>query len=251
MTVVLIADASKPSLVMTSEVFKDKVLGTVVDFTQTGKDTIAYLQEKTPDICIVDFDLPDTDGPALYEAIRKIYKGPVLITAYPDPFVEEAIKNNLFAFNDACSWVRKPVKFDDLSEKIDRFLLSGHRVSKRYSTQVSTQLISKAAGRGKRAPKVEGHVIDMSFGGARIRCGSTLKVKETEELTLSLSIPDSMPRKEKTVKTSKLAETKIKATVAWTSSDGEIGVQFSRLTDVQKKNLEDYFRVYENQKIDK
>lgn len=248
MTVVLIADASKPSLVMTSEVFKDKILGATVEVTENGKDTIAYLQEKSPDMCVVDFDLPDTDGPALYETIRKIYSGPVLITAYPDSFVEEAINSNLFAFNDACSWVRKPVRFDDLSEKIDRFLLGKHRVSKRYDAEVSTQLISKASGRGKRAPKVEGRVIDMSFGGARIRCGSAMKVAPLQELTLSLAIPEDLSKKDHLTMTGRNPETKIKATVAWQKEGGEIGVQFSRLTDVQKKNLENYFRFQESQK---
>ena len=64
MTTVLIVDACKPSLVMTSEIFKDKMSGTIVDVAQSGKETIEYLADKTPDLCVIDFDLPDVDGPA-------------------------------------------------------------------------------------------------------------------------------------------------------------------------------------------
>ncbi|MDQ3233432.1 MAG: response regulator, partial [Pseudobdellovibrionaceae bacterium] len=73
MTTVLIADSCKPSLVMTSEVFKDKIMGTVVDVAATGKEALDYLTARRPDLCVVDFDLPDVDGPALVEAMRKVY----------------------------------------------------------------------------------------------------------------------------------------------------------------------------------
>ena len=132
MTTILIADSCKPSLVMTSEVFKDKILGTVVDVAMSGKDALDYLVTKRPDLCVVDFDLPDVDGPALVEAMRKLYDGPILLTAYPSEIVKQAVEEHLFTSNDASAWISKPVSFDDLSEKIDRFLLSKHRLEKRF-----------------------------------------------------------------------------------------------------------------------
>ena len=77
MTTVLIVDACKPSLVMTSEILKDRISGTIVDVSISGRDAIDYLAEKRPDICVIDFDLPDVDGPALVEAMRKIYDGKI------------------------------------------------------------------------------------------------------------------------------------------------------------------------------
>ncbi len=246
MTTVLIADCCKPSLVMTSEVFKDKITGTIVDVALTGKDALEYLGQQSPDLCVVDFDLPDVDGPALIEAIRKIYHGPILMTAYPDRMVEEAVDDHLFYFNDASQWVSKPINFDELSEKIDRFLIEGFRIGKRFESQMNTQLIAKAAGRGKRAPKVQGTILNLSLGGACIKLEGAMKMKKAQELTMTISLPADGKKKAKasakraTVPTG--GETKIKAMVAWTNGKGEVGLQFTRLTDLQKRGLEDYFR---------
>ena len=245
MTTVLIADCCKPSLVMTSEVFKDKIAGTIVDVALTGKDALEYLAKQAPDLCVVDFDLPDVDGPALIEAIRKIYHGPILMTAYPDHMVEEAVDDHLFYFNDASQWISKPINFDELSEKIDRFLVEGFRIGKRFESKMDTQLIAKAAGRGKRAPKVQGTILNLSLGGACIKLDGSMKMKKAQELTMTLSLPAHGKKKtgaKRSATTALGGETKIKATVAWTNTKGEVGLQFMRLTDLQKRGLEDYFR---------
>ena len=247
MTTVLIADACKPSLVMTSEVFKDKIVGTVVDVATTGKDALDYLAAKRPDLCVVDFDLPDVDGPALVEAMRKLYDGPILLTAYPSDMVKQAVEETLFAFNDASAWIAKPVNFEILAEKIDRFLLGKHRLERRFSTEFLTQLVAKAAGRGKRAPKVGGKVLNMSLGGACIKIQGPLKVKKAQELTMSIQLPsgedeEGKESKKKKIPSPSATEAKIKAKVAWINSRGEIGLQFAKLTDIQKKQLEIFFK---------
>lgn len=38
------------------------------------------------------------------------------------------------------------------------------------------------------------------------------------------------------------AESKIKAKVAWINSKGEVGLQFGKLSDIQRKQLEIYFK---------
>jgi CheY-like chemotaxis protein len=245
MTTVLIADSCKPSLVMTSEVFKDKIMGTVVDVAQTGKEALDYLLARRPDLCVVDFDLPDVDGPALVEAMRRVYNGPILMTAFPSDIVKQAVVDNLFAYQDASAWIPKPVNFDDLSEKIDRFLVSKHRLERRFVVSFTTQLVGKAAGRGKRAPKVDGKVLNISLGGALVKITGPLKVKKSQELTLSIELPEQdcdgkvNVRKKKTLAG---AESKIKAKVAWINAKGEVGLQFGKLSDVQRKQLEVYFK---------
>lgn len=244
MTTVLIADACKPSLVMTSEVFKDKIMGTVVDVATTGKDALQYLTEKRPDLCVVDFDLPDVDGPALVEAMRKIYDGPILMTAFASDIVKQAVEDNLFTCNDASQWIRKPVSFEDLAEKIDRFLIGKYRLERRFDTTFNTQLVGKATGRGKRAPKVGGTVVNISMGGACVKLDGSLKMKKAQELTMSIEIPE--PKGKSTTKkkggASAAAEAKIKAKVAWISPKGEIGLQFAKLSDLQRKVLENFFK---------
>jgi len=238
MTTVLIADACKPSLVMTSEVFKDKITGTIVDVVMTGKDAMDYLLKNQPDLCVVDFDLPDVDGPSLIEAIRKVYAGPILMTAYPDKMVEKAVSDHLFAFNDASEWISKPINFEQLSKKIDRFLVDGFRLGRRFLSDMETQLVAKASGRGKRAPKVQGKILNLSLGGAKIKLTGNLKMKKSQELTMTLTLPMAEVLKPTPV----TGETKIKAKVAWINGKGEVGLQFARLTDLQRKGLENYFR---------
>lgn len=244
MTLVLIVDACKPSLVMTSEVFKDKVAGTIVDVATTGKDALEYLAIKKPDLCVVDFDLPDVDGPALVEAMRRVYSGPILMTAFPNAIVKQAVEDNLFAYSDASAFIEKPVSFDSLSEKIDRFLISKYRLEKRFDTTFNTELIGKAAGRGKRAPKVSGTIVNISLSGACVKLETGAKVKKTQELIMSIELPaNPSDKKKKAASTTNSSEAKIKATVAWINTRGEVGLHFARLSDIQKRVLENYFRI--------
>jgi len=256
MTKILIADACKPSLVMSSEVFKDKIPGALVFVAGTGELCLEMAESEKPDLILVDFDLPDVDGASLISALRKVYNGPVLMTAFPDTVVAEAVNDLLFTSNDASGWISKPVKFDVLSEKIDRFLLEGQRLGKRFDAGLQTQIIAKAEGRGKRAPKATGIVENISLGGALIRLDGPMKLKKSQELTVSIAFPvegapkvavakkatsKKTPRTRATTAKVKTTETKIKVTVAWSRKD-EIGVQFGKLTELQRKGLESYLR---------
>lgn len=290
MTTVLIADACKPSLVMSSEIFKDKIPGAIVLVAATGKDCLDILQAQNPDICVVDFDLPDADGVSLVAAMRKVYKGPILLTAYPDAVVSAAVSTELYAFNDASGWIRKPVKFDDLSAKIERFLLNKYRLGRRFDVKLKTQVVGKGAGRGKRSPKVAGKIVNLSLGGVCIEFDQVFKVKGGQEIVISLPLParaggssavevavieasqTEKPSKatkpvkgEKTKKASRIgamaaeadveltlatagpirrgAEAKVKATVCWLDdSSRTAGLQFGKLTEVQRRGLENLLR---------
>jgi len=265
MPIILIVDACKPSLVMSSEVFKDKIAGSTILVAGTGKHCLEILNGGAkPDMCVVDFDLPDSDGITLIHAIRRTYKGPILLTAYPDKIVEEAVKSDLFAWGDAGAWLQKPVKFDALSEKIDQFLLDKHRLGKRFGLQMETLVIGKGAGRGKRAPKVTGRIVNISLGGACIEFDTPMRVKSGEEMLVALSLPGTPGKEEPRAKEAKkmlkpaakgraaattrkapkpAPETRVKCTICWMDKKYTMaGVQFGRLTDVQKKGLEELLR---------
>ena len=265
MTTILIADASKPSIVMTSEAIKDKIAGTVVLIAGTGKACLELVATRAPDLCVVDFDLPDVDGPSLVHALRKIYQGPILMTAYPGDMVNDAVSKELSMCNDASGWIAKPVKYDALSEKLEKFLVEKHRLGKRFETALQSQIVGRASGRGKRAPKVKGRVINLSLGGACVRIDGPLKAKKAQEFTLSIAFPKEVqpgkpgkkPEKAKPAtkgKTSKATkgrvtppkvptvEAKFRARVAWISPGGQIGLQFGKLTEVQKKGLESFLK---------
>ncbi|MDA9951618.1 response regulator [Oligoflexaceae bacterium] len=256
---ILIADSSKPGVVMTSEVFKDKISGAQVFIAHNGEQTIEIVKAEKPDLVMVDFDLPDVDGATLITALRGIYKGPVLLTAFEDDVLKQAVSDMLFAYNDASGWIPKPVKFDVLAEKIETFLIDGKRLGRRFDTELDSMVIGKAEGRGKRAPKVNGTLVNISLGGALINLdGTPMKMKKSQEVTLSFCMPSSKPaktakkatkkvtkkaaKKTKTTSRSKKGvETKIKAEVAWYTKE-EVGLRFTKLSDVQKRGLESFLR---------
>ena len=253
---VLIADASKPSLVMTSEIFKDKMPGTSVIIAGTAAECLEKVKEEKPDLVLVDFDLPDADGPSLVMALRKVYKGPILMSAFPDPTVRKLAEEALFTSNDAGAWLKKPIKFDELGVLIEKFLVEGQRLGRRFDTELESKLIAKAAGRGKRAPKVNGIVTNISLGGAKLLIESPTEFEAQQEVTLSVQIPKnvelkieaSSKTKKKTTKktttksrTTPTSETKFKAEIAWYTKRA-VGVRFTKLSDIQKKGLESYLR---------
>jgi CheY-like chemotaxis protein len=273
MPIILIADACKPSLVMSSEVFKDKITGATILVATTGRQCLEILAEHKPDMCVVDFDLPDADGITLIHAMRKTYRGPILLTAYPEKIVEEAVRSDLFAFNDAGGWIPKPVKFDVLAAKIDQFLLDKFRLGRRFDIELDTMIIGKGAGRGKRAPKVTGKITNVSLGGVCIELDEPMRMKNGEEMLLALDLPaeliaQSTPKpvaKKPPVRVGNFAkgagknargtlappkkqprvipDARVKCTVAWVDRKGlKVGFQFARLSDVQKRSLEDLLR---------
>lgn len=237
MSTVLIVDPSKPSLVMSSEVFKDKIPGITVLVANTGQQALDILEQRAsagsaaPDLCVVDFDLPDTDGITLIHMLRKNFRGPIMLTAYPDNVVKNAVAEELFAYDDAGMWIRKPIRAEDLNEKIDRFLVGKFRVQRRFDFTPKTRLLGKSAGRGKRTPKFPGQIVNISVGGACVQLSGAVKLKIGDEVSIELPIP----KVEK-----KGAETaQIKSQVVWRTNDGKrIGITFDKLSDPGRKGLE-------------
>ena len=247
MTNILLCDASKPSIVMTSEVFKDKLPGSFVMVASTGKDALEMLDTFKADMCVVDFDLPDVDGPTLIEMMRKKFDGPILLTAFADDIVKEAVNNHLFTYNDAGTVIAKPVTFQVLSEKIDLFLVEKYRLDKRFDSEFCAQIVAKAAGRGKRAPKASGRVVNISMGGVCVELDEeSMKIKRSQEVTMTISTPAAKRAKKGTpLRAEVQCETKIKGTVAWVQDREKLGVRFTKQSDMQRKELIAFLRLAE------
>jgi CheY-like chemotaxis protein len=188
-----IIDSSKPSLVMTSEVFKDKIPGSLVSYSLTAKEGLLHLQAKSsdqlPDVLVVDFNLPDADGVMLIKELRKFYKGPIFMTAYPDKIVDLAVQEELFHYHDACCWVPKPIRFDALEARIEQFVVNRHRLGKRFDVDFPTLLVGKGEGRGKRAPKFDGRLVNISLGGLCVSLSESAKIKRNDEFTITMAVP--------------------------------------------------------------
>lgn len=131
---ILIADASKASLVMTSEVFKDHFPGVQVVVARTSADAIELAKTAGElDAFIIDYDLPDRDGAFTAARLKKMFSQPILITAFDRPDVQESIDRDLSAFDDCLSWLKKPVKPELVVSLAQRFIEGQHRCQRRLN----------------------------------------------------------------------------------------------------------------------
>lgn len=134
---ILIADASKASLVMTSEVFKDHFPGVQVVVARTSSDAIELAKTAGElDAFIIDYDLPDRDGAYTAARLKKMFTQPILITAFDRPDVQESIDRDLSAFDDCLSWLKKPVKPELVVSLAQRFIEGKHRCQRRLSCSI-------------------------------------------------------------------------------------------------------------------
>lgn len=134
---ILIADASKASLVMTSEVFKDHFPGVQVVVARNSADAIELAKSAGElDAFIIDYDLPDRDGAYTAARLKKMFSQPILITAFDRPDVQESIDRDLSAFDDCLSWLKKPVKPELVVSLAQRFIEGKHRCQRRLSCSI-------------------------------------------------------------------------------------------------------------------
>jgi len=134
---ILIADASKASLVMTSEVFKDHFPGVQVVVARTSADAIELSKTSGElDAFIIDYDLPDRDGAYTAARLKKMHQHPILITAFDRPDVHESIDRDLAAFDDCLSWLKKPVKPELVVSLAQRFIEGKHRCQRRLACSI-------------------------------------------------------------------------------------------------------------------
>jgi len=134
---ILIADASKASLVMTSEVFKDHFPGVQVVVARTSADAIEAAKSAGElDAFVIDYDLPDRDGAYTAARLKKQFTQPVLITAFDRLDVQENIDRELSAFDDCLSWIKKPVKPEMVVSLAQRFIEGKHRCQRRVDCSI-------------------------------------------------------------------------------------------------------------------
>ncbi|MDD9950819.1 MAG: response regulator [Zetaproteobacteria bacterium] len=282
MTVILIVDSFKPSVVMTSEICKDRLLGVRVVVASSGAETLEAVSRQPFDLIIVDFDLPDVDGPTLIRHLRGVYTGPVLMTAYPEKIVEVAVAEELFAFNDASGWIRKPIKAEDLQEKVQFFLTEGKRIYRRFDVQMPATI--KVANEKKnaktRTTAIKAKLVNLGLGGILVEVPEGSKMKKGESVAVQLNLEEMGPlvvnKVEKTAVTKAkvmkkvvgskkkvLAQhakksdldsfpkslNRIKAHVVWSDADkGCAGLYFDRLTKSHVQTLNRVLRfVYANE----
>lgn len=131
---ILIADSSKASLVMTSEVFKDHYPGVQVLVARSSTEALELAKHNDGvDAFIIDFDLPDADGAQTAFRLKKLYSTPVLITAFDRPEVVKSIESSLRQYADCQSWLKKPVNPEVVIAVAQRFCDGKIRAQKRVT----------------------------------------------------------------------------------------------------------------------
>ena len=127
---ILIADASKASLVMTSEVFKDHYPGVQVVVARSSAEAIEIAKHHEGlDAFVIDFDLPDFDGAQTAQRLKKLYSIPILITAFDTPEVVNTIETSLKQYADCQSWLKKPVNPEIVIAVAQRFCDNKNRTT--------------------------------------------------------------------------------------------------------------------------
>ncbi len=105
--------------------------------------------------------------------------------AYPDANVQNAVDADLFFYDDASAWLQKPVRFEALAEKIDRYLLQARRTTKRFNAQAPVQVMIKEAGKS-RAAKVDASLVNLSISGACLTLDG-VRTKKRQEIALTFN----------------------------------------------------------------
>ena len=135
---ILKADASKASLVMTSEVFKDHFPGVQVVVARTSAECLELVKTtENVDAYVIDFDLPDRDGAWTAARLKKQHaQTPVLITAFDRPDVHNVIEEELAAYDDCLNWLRKPVKAETVVAVAQRYCEGKYRTQRRLASAI-------------------------------------------------------------------------------------------------------------------
>ena len=233
MTKLLIADSGKASLVMSTEVFKVKIAGIAISVAKNGRDFLQMLPEIEPDIGIVDFDLPDVDGTTLIKYAQEIVAVPILLTAYLDDRVREVINHELFAYEQEGICIEKPINVKKMAATIDRFLIAGKRILKRFQAKGDLKLLH---GSGKQGITIKGNLINLSIGGACLQYTVEIDSHINDRaITLAMYLPP--PGSSRTM-------TKLPGKICWIDTEKKLlGIKFNQLSDSRRRALEKSLRL--------
>ncbi len=112
---VLLVDDEEEFVKSLAERVRMRELGS--EIALNGKEALAKLAEKLPDVMILDFHLPGIDGLTVLEQVKKTYPEVqvVMLTAHGTPELEKKARD-LGAFD----YLQKPVGIDKLTKTIEK-----------------------------------------------------------------------------------------------------------------------------------
>jgi CheY-like chemotaxis protein len=114
MTTILYVDDHPPARLLMSAIIAE-----LTDFSlltaATGAEAIEATKSHTPDLYILDVDLPDTDGILLAEHLNRVHTAPVLlVSAYAESIEIDTLPDFIHTY------IAKPIDPDAVVETIRR-----------------------------------------------------------------------------------------------------------------------------------
>jgi CheY-like chemotaxis protein len=259
---VLLVDAYKSSTVMTSEVLKDNFSGVRLDVVSTGRACIEAVQKEAPQLIVVDFDLPDVDGVTLAKHLRQHYSGPIIMTAFADDVVQQAIEAEQYLYADLCAWLKKPLQAKEFVEVVKRFVVDRTPIYRTFSTSLAIELaksaVAKKGSEAKKTPPIKGHTVEISGHEAGLAFDKPLAVSNLGDivwLTLPLGAEATKATKaglkaassKKATKGALPTELKLQAEIVWMDKTGQsVKVKFPNLQGDDAERLEQAIRHHRN-----
>ena len=133
---ILLVDDSDSDIKIVKDAFEQAKLLNIVDVVKDGEEALSYLKKEgkyksveTPGLVLLDINMPKKNGFQVLEEVKKdekLKQIPIvmLTTSSRDEDVIKSYKGG------ACSYIKKPVGFQEMSEAIKQFSLYWAVVSK-------------------------------------------------------------------------------------------------------------------------
>lgn len=126
---ILLVEDNEDDVIMTLEAFREAKLTNVVQVVHDGEEAIAFLRREdayqsvmTPDLILLDINMPKKNG---FEVLQEIKADPCL-RDIPVVMLTTSERENDIARSfaeGACSYITKPVEFEQFVEVVQQFSL--------------------------------------------------------------------------------------------------------------------------------
>jgi DNA-binding response OmpR family regulator len=185
---ILVVDDEEDVQILIRRILSDA--GYDVDSASDGEAALERIEDRRPDLVVLDLMMPGLDGWGVLENLRKRPDPPpvVVVTALAD---YQAFTRGVR--EGAAAYVCKPFHFAELVATCQKVLLAGslrvpvveeHRRESRRRLVVEVQVLSH----GSR-PVAVGELVNLSPGGAQVDLGVALELGD--HVRVALSIPGS------------------------------------------------------------
>jgi len=107
---ILVVDASKASMVMSSEIFKNHYQNVQIYTAFNAKSAIQKVEQTDFDIVVIDYELPDECGLQTAIQIKTKIQKPIFLTAFETPELLASLTSSKYkSFLDVQLFLRKPL----------------------------------------------------------------------------------------------------------------------------------------------